>query len=238
MHLISSEDHETMSRSAAGQIVDAVRQTPDLLLCLATGQTPVRTYALLAEHHRADPQLFSRVRILKLDEWYGLPMTAPQTGEVYLQHHVLGPLGIEPARYFGLRSDAEDAVAECARMDAVLAREGPIDLCVLGMGTNGHLGFIEPGTDLSLHTHVATLAPSSRQHTMVAALPDPPTHGLTLGLADVMASAEILLLVSGPAKQDALGRLLKRRIQTQFPASLLWLHPNATCFYDRAAAGM
>lgn len=237
MQTVPFETHEHLSRAAAALIVDAVRAQPDLLLCLATGQTPVRTYALLAEAHRQDPALFDRVRILKLDEWYGLPMTAPETGEVYLKQHVLDPLGISPDRYMGFQSDAPDAVAECARVAAWLEGEGPIDLCVLGMGTNGHLGFIEPGTDLSLHAHVATLAPTTRQHAMVAALSAPPTHGLTLGLANVMGAARVLLLVSGAGKQAALARLRKRRIQTQFPASLLWLHPDALCLFDQAAAG-
>ncbi len=235
MHLQLVETYEALSQIAAARIVEAVRRKPDLLLCLATGQTPLRTYALLADYHREDPVLFSQVRILKLDEWLGLPPTAPETCEVYLKHHVLGPLGIRQERFFGFQSDAADGVMECARMDAIVKREGPIDLCILGVGTNGHLGFIEPGTDLSLHAHVATLEPSSRQHTMVQSMPEPPTHGLTLGLADVMTSGAVMLLVSGTTKQEALKRLLKRRIQTQFPASLLWLHPNVLCLYDQAA---
>ena len=229
-------DYEQMSRRAAGEIVGDLRERPNLLLCVATGSSPTRTYELLAEQRRENPDLFSRLRVLKLDEWGGLPEDDPGTCESYIRRHILGPLGVSPDRYLTFRGDAADPVDECRKLQAVLEQHGPIDLCVLGLGVNGHLGFNEPSDALHPGPHVAPLTEQSLGHPMVRHARGRVRHGLTLGMGDILCSRRILVLVNGPHKRDPLRRLLTPQVSTGFPASLLWLHPDVTVLADAEAA--
>jgi galactosamine-6-phosphate isomerase len=229
-------DHEQSSRRAARHIAAALRRKPGLLLGLATGASPTSAYARLARMRAREQSLFRRVRVVKLDEWLGVSMAHPSTSETYLRKKVLGPWGIPRSRYQGFRSQATDLAAECARVARWLARHGPLDLCVLGLGRNGHLLMNEPAETLVPGPHVARLAPSTRRHSMVKAMKRPPAHGLTLGLADILASRTILLLVSGRHKAAAFRRMMRGRVTPRCPASLLWLHPDVTVYCDREAA--
>lgn len=228
MHVEAFPDEEALSRAAAALIVAAVRERPSLLLCAATGASPTRTYARLAEAARDEPGCFDRMRVLKLDEWGGLPMDDPGSCEAYLRAHLVGPLGISEDRYVAFRSDAPDPEAECRRVDAELRRQGPIDLCVLGLGRNGHLALNEPADALVPHAHVAALAPETQQHPMIRHVAQPPAYGFTLGMAGILGARRILVLVSGAHKREPLERMLTPRITTHVPASLLWLHGDVT----------
>ena len=154
--------------------------------------------------------------------------------ETYLQRHLIGPLRIPSDRYFAFQNQANPEM-ECARISQILAMTGPIDLSILGLGLNGHLGFNEPADALQPRSHRAELAPSSLQHSMIQKAKIPIKYGLTLGMADLLHSKKILLLVNGSHKATALQQLLSGRISTHFPASFLWLHPQVICFCDRAA---
>ena len=155
--------------------------------------------------------------------------------ESYLEDKLLGPLRIPRSRYQGFRPRPRDAGAECARIARWLARHGPIDLCVLGLGRNGHLLMNEPAPSLPPGPHVALLSPSTRRHSMLEGLKTPPRRGLTMGLADILQSRTILLLVSGRQKAAPLRRMLSGRVTTRCPASFLWLHSHVTVHCDRAA---
>ena len=237
MEFVTAADYEAMSRRAAEFVVRTVREEPGLVMCLATGSSPTRTYELLGEAAKREPSLFSRVIVVKLDEWGGLPPEHPGTCETYLRRHVLEPLGIMHDRYIGFRGDAPDAQTERDRFRRAI-RGKHIGLCVLGLGVNGHLGFNEPSDTLQPHAHVATLTPESLAHPMVRETGAVVSYGLTLGMADILQSKQVLLLVNGPHKREPLQRLLSGEITTRFPASLLWLHPDATCVCDQAAAGV
>jgi len=233
--IIRAADHEAMSQAAAARLVAQLRRKPDSLLILATGNTPERAYQLLAERGRAEPGLCDRLCILKLDEWGGLSMDDPATCEVALRRTLVGPLGIGPDRFSGWHSTPADIEAECRRIRQWLAEHGPADLCVLGLGLNGHLGFNEPGDHLQPGPHRARLSSESKQHTMLDQARGQPGYGLTLGLRDILQSREILLLVSGVQKAPQLRRLLQPEITPQFPASFLWLHAAVTVCCDVAA---
>ncbi len=234
-----SENYEALSQRAADRIRVALARKPNLLLCAAGGGSPARTYQLLVEQQHRDPAAFAALRVVKLDEWGGLPMDDPGSCETQLRSTLLTPLAISEDRCFGFRSDAADPGAECARVRQRLAVEGAIDLCVLGLGVNGHVAMNEPAPHLPPFAHVARLSEESLRHPMLAQSKIQPTHGLTLGLGEILASREILLLVSGPAKRAPLRRLLNREITTAFPASFLWLHPHWTLLCDReATAGL
>ncbi|MFO0915362.1 MAG: 6-phosphogluconolactonase [Pirellulales bacterium] len=227
-------DHESMSVRAAERIEQQLRYKPGSLLCLATGHTPMLSYDMLAARVLSEPELGREVRVVKLDEWGGLAMDDPASCEVFLQTSLILPLGWHD-RYLAFDGQASDFDNECARIARVLEAEGPIDLCVLGLGLNGHLGFNEPAAYLQPHAHVANLSHTSLTHTMLTQTATRPSCGLTLGIADLLQSRQILLLVSGAAKRPVVERLLSGRITTEFPASMLLTHPHATLMCDEAA---
>lgn len=229
-------DSEEMSLRAARYLHLRVRDKGDLLLCAATGGTPTRTYELLAASFAAHRSQVSRLRVIKLDEWGGLPEGDEGTCEAYLRRHLLDPLGVTPDRYTGFRPGAADPAAECDAVATALDVRGPIDVAVLGLGVNGHLGFNEPAPALQAHPHVAQLSEASLDHPMVRHARDSVRYGMTLGIGDILHARSVLLLVNGAHKRDALRRLISGPVATQFPASMLWLHPDVTCVCDADAA--
>jgi galactosamine-6-phosphate isomerase len=235
LRFIVCDGREALARRAAAAVLDAIRARPDLLLCATSGSTPTRAYDLLALRGREEPRLFERVRLLKLDEWVGLPMDDPSTCEAYLREHLLDPLGIPSERYVGFRGDAIAPEAECEHIAGVLAEQGPIDLCILGLGVNGHLGLNEPGPELHPGPHVTALSRASLDHPMLRRARGQVRQGVTLGMGDILRSRKVLLLVSGAHKREAMQRLREPRVSTAFPASLLWLHADATCLCDNEA---
>ena len=230
-----ADTHEAMSRQAAAFIRAELARCPALLFCVSAGTTPTRTYDLLAAARALEPRLFTRLRLLKIDEWGGLAPDHPATCEAYLRARLVEPLAVPAERYGGFAPSPRDPEAECRRVRLWLAAHGPIDLCLLGLGTNGHLALNEPAAALQPHAHLAQLTSSSRAHPMLHATRARPAYGLTLGLADILRSRRVLLLVSGGHKRSQLERLLQPLISPQFPASFLWLHPDVTVLCDRAA---
>jgi len=230
-----AKDEADLSRHAAAQVLRELQRKPDLLLGVATGATPTLTYERLGGARAMEPALFRRLRILTLDEWLGLPPRHPASCEAYVREKLLGPLGVDPSRYRGWRTESRAPRVECERMSRWLGRHGPMDLCILGLGQNGHLLMNEPGPTLDPAPHVARLAESTRRHSMLRSTGAVPRFGLTMGLADVLQAKAILLLVSGRHKRAALERMLRGRVSTRCPASFLWLHPEVTVHYDRAS---
>jgi len=235
MKIIKVDDHNTLSREAASLIIEELKKNKQALLCAATGASPTGTYTSLKHTFDQQPELFSRMRVIKLDEWGGLPMNNPSTCESYLQKHVIGPLNMTNDRYISFQSDPKDPAGECARIQAELKRSGPIDMCILGLGMNGHLALNEPESFLEAETHVAKLSASSLEHPMIGETGMKPSYGLTLGMANILQSRCILLLISGSKKKEITSTLLNRQISTALPASFLWLHPNVVCLVDREA---
>ncbi len=229
-------DCAAISRVAAGIIHDAVRRKPDLLLCAATGSSPTDTYARLAELQEQTPADFSSMRVIKLDEWGGLPMDDSGSCESYLRKHLLDPLGIGDDRYVGFESRPEDGEEECREIREWLERQGPIDMAILGLGMNGHVALNEPADSLEPFAHVAELAHSSLSHSMLQSSRYRPQFGLTLGLGEILQARRVILLVSGESKREVFAHWRQGRLSTRFPASLLHLHPRLTCLCDREAA--
>lgn len=229
-------DAEALGQETAKRLLEAVIHKPDLLWCAAGGSTPQRAYELLAKSAATQLDRFRSLRLVKLDEWGGLAMDDPGTCEYQVRTSVGVPLGVTTERYLGFDSNPADPIAECSRIRQRLAAEGPIDLCLLGLGLNGHIGMNEPAPFLEAEAHIASLAESTLRHPMLAHARSQPAYGLTLGLAEILGSREILLLVSGAKKREPLRRLLRHEITTEFPASFLWLHPNWTLLCDRVAA--
>lgn len=235
LRLVVAKSPREIGRMAADHLKSALRIRPDLVLCVPTGASPLAMYRAVAKDAAAEPELFSKLRVLKLDEWG--PLSGEEAGscESYIRKEILAPLGVAPERYVGFVGDAPDPEAECARVSAELERWGGIDLCLLGIGVNGHLGLNEPADSLSDGAHVAQLTESSQDHGMLASAAIRPTFGITLGMGDLLRARSILLLVHGATKREPMERFLTRRITTQFPASLLWAHRDTTVLCDRDA---
>lgn len=236
LRLEVAPDCEAMSRQAAGLILEELKRKPDLLLCASAGGTPTRTYELLGQQAASQPGLFSQMRVLQIDEWSGLEAGHPATCEQDLRTKLLEPLRIGNDRFVGFKTHATAARNECERIAGWLARNGPIDVCILGLGLNGHVAMNEPGEWLTPHAHVARLTRSSLQHPMLKHSRKKPRCGLTIGMADILSSRQVMLLVSGRHKREAMKCLLKPEVYTRFPASFLWLHPQAVVLCDCDAA--
>jgi len=230
------ESQDGLSAQAAALVLAEIEKKRDCLLCAATGNSPIGLYEKLAGTAQTDPGLFAALRIIKLDEWGGIPEGGPGTAERYLRSRLLEPLSVAPERYISLASTGPDPAEECRRVSSELERSGPIDLCILGLGVNGHIGFNEPGPVLLPHCHVAPLSEESRRHAMVRGMENPPRFGLTLGMQEILASRRIVLLVAGEGKQQVVARLLSAEVSTVVPASFLWLHANVDCLIDQSAA--
>lgn len=231
------KDYEAVSRLSAEVIAEAIEAKADALVCAATGSTPTRAYELLCQR-AVDGLPVDRLRLLKLDEWGGFAMEDEATCEAYLQRHLVRPLKIDAQRYLAFQSNPEDPSSECEKMRARLAELGPIDICILGLGLNGHLGFNEPAEFLQPFAHVARLADATRRHPMVSHSPEKVSYGLTSGISDIMQSRFVVLMVSGESKAEPMRQLMSQEITPQFPASMLWMHPNVLCVCDESAASL
>jgi galactosamine-6-phosphate isomerase len=230
-------DYEAMSRRAEEVIASELKHQPDLLVCASAGGSPTGTYQHLGLRYKKQPELFRKLRILQIDEWAGLPHRSPASCETDLRVKLLEPLHIGKGKFFGFDSGARSLVSECTRMEEWLSKNGPIDICILGLGRNGHVAMNEPASAFTPGPHVAKLTRTSQRHPLLQHLAKKPRHGLTLGMGNILQSRKILLLVNGSHKRAALKRLMQKRVSTRFPASFLWLHPDATVVCERKAAG-
>ncbi|WP_165043692.1 galactosamine-6-phosphate isomerase [Dysgonomonas sp. ZJ709] len=231
------DSYDQLSRKANDIIIENLLQHKSLLFCAATGNSPTRMYEMLSKEYSNRSELFSQIQVIKLDEWGGLPQNHSGTCETYLQEYVIKPLKITEDRYVSFQSNALQPEKECERVQSELEKRGPIDICILGLGMNGHIAFNEPADFLQPNCHIARLSPQSLQHSMVAGEDNKPQYGLTLGMADIMGSKLIILLINGVNKREITQSFLSTKITTSLPASLLWLHPNVICLLDKEAIG-
>lgn len=233
LRLVVADDYEQMSDYSANLIYDEIHNKKDLLICAATGSTTTKTYSLLSKKYNNNPQIFQDIRIIKLDEWVGIPMNDSATCEVYLQKHLILPLNIDSSRFISFTSNPVSPEQEIKRISKIFNDSGDIDLCILGIGINGHLGFNEPAKHLNAGPHIAKLTDTTKKHTMALETEHELEYGLTLGMNDIMRSKKILLVVNGSHKEEAFKKFLSRKISTQFPATMLWMHPNVTVVCDK-----
>ncbi len=234
MHINYCSSYGKMSGLAAALVKEALKEKPDLLLCTATGSSPEGLYKELTETARVQKELFNQMRVLKLDEWGGIPENHPVSCEYFLRKKLLDPLEIPAERYISFASDPEDPEGECSRIHSKLKKDGPIDICILGLGANGHLALNEPAEKLEPFSHVASLTQESLQHPMIASLEQKPKYGLTLGIKEILDSQKIIMLVSGKGKKKIAEKFLEGKVSTELPASFLWQHPQVECLVEQA----
>lgn len=236
MQLIVTDAQQAAVR-AAGLYVDLLRRKPDAVLGLATGSPPLGLYARLAALYRAGELSFRRATSFNLDEYVGLPATHDQSYRYFMEHNLFSHVDL-PAERTHVPSGLDVSDAALAGYDAAIEAAGGIDLQLLGLGGNGHIGFNEPGTPFGLGTHVVELTARTRQDNarFFASLDEVPTHAATMGVKTVMHARAILLLAFGSAKAEAVRAALMGPVTEDVPASVLQLHPDVTVFCDEEAA--
>jgi len=240
MDVVIVEDQRALGHSAASLVVEAVRADPRLVLGVATGSSPVTTYRALVSARDAGLD-FSQVRCVALDEYLGLPESDPASYHSFVRREIAAPLGIRPERVLVPDGGAPDPDAACAAFEGALRGLGGVDLQLLGIGRNGHLGFNEPGSPFGSRTRVARLSPTTRADNarFFTRPEDVPTHCLTQGLGTILEASRLVLVASGPHKAEAVAAALEGPVTEACPASVLQHHRAVTVIVDReAAAGL
>ena len=237
MRFISCADYTAMSRQAANLISAQVIVKPNCVLGLATGSTPIGTYKQLIEWYNKGDLSFANVRSVNLDEYKGLSGDHDQSYRYFMQNNLFNHVDIDVANTSVPNGKAEDADAECAAYDAHIRELGGIDLQLLGMGHNGHIGFNEPADEFVGPTHVVELAQSTidANKRFFASEADVPRQALTMGMAAILQARSVVVVVSGEDKAEIVHKAFFGPITPRVPASLLQLHPNVTGVGDEAA---
>jgi glucosamine-6-phosphate deaminase len=237
MKVIEAKDYQDLSKIAADYIIKKVCTSPQLKLGLATGGTPTGIYSNLIADHQKNETSYQGVTTFNLDEYVGLSGTHPSSYRYYMNHNLFDHIDIQKNNTFVPSGVAADIQTECAAYEALIQKHKGIDLQILGIGKNGHIGFNEPGTSFESETHVVELTASTRKANarFFNSLDEVPTKAITMGIASIMKSREILLLISGEQKKEALERLLTGNVDESFPASVLKKHPYVTIIADKAA---
>lgn len=237
MRFISCADYAAMSRQAANLISAQVIVKPNCVLGLATGSTPIGTYKQLIEWYNKGDLSFADVRSVNLDEYKGLSGDHDQSYRYFMQNNLFNHVDIDVANTSVPNGKAADADAECAAYDAHIRELGGIDLQLLGMGHNGHIGFNEPADEFVGPTHVVELAQSTidANKRFFASEADVPRQALTMGMAAILQARSVVVVVSGEDKAEIVHKAFFGPITPRVPASLLQLHPNVTVVGDEAA---
>jgi glucosamine-6-phosphate deaminase len=234
------DDNKEYVNYAANHFCRVVQAKPMAVLGLATGSSPIGLYQELVARYKAGKVDFAQVRTFNLDEYVGISPQHPQSYRFFMEQNLFAHVNI-PAENIHIPSGVgADMGAEATRYERLLAENGPVDLQVLGLGVNGHIGFNEPGTPFSSRTHVvqltdSTIAANSRFFTTKAEVP---RQAITMGVASIMSAREIMLLATGDSKAQAVKAALEGEVTTQVPASVLQTHPAVTIILDPAAAAL
>lgn len=237
MNIIEVKDYAEMSQKAAEYIIEKVSQSPKLNMGLATGGTPIGTYKNLIEDFKKNGTSYRNVTTFNLDEYVGLSGDNENSYRYFMDVQFFNHIDIDKEKTFVPLGNKTNLDEECIRYEQLLADHNGIDLQVLGIGSNGHIGFNEPGTSFNTQTHVVDLAPSTIEANarFFNQIEEVPTKAITMGISTIMKSKEILLLVSGANKKEAMSRLLTENVSESFPASVLKNHPCVTIIADKAA---
>lgn len=229
MELIHAETYEDMSEIGAEILLDTIRKKPDAVICLATGNSPALMYEKICKVINRERIDLSQITFVKLDEWYGVDPQDECTCTSFLKEHLLDQLYMQPKQIIEFVSNAADITQELHKVDAFLS-EYPIDVMILGLGMNGHLGLNEPGDYLMLSSHFTELSEKTKTHSMVKNRTL--QGGLTIGFKGIFEAKKVLMLICGEKKEAAYQAFMSQRITTAVPASLLWLHPNCVTILD------
>ena len=240
MRIYKAKDYNEMSRKAANIISAQIIMKPDAVLGLATGSSPIGTYKQLIDWYNKWDLDFSEIRSVNLDEYKGLDASNPQSYAYFMRHNLFDSVNIKLENTNipnGLETDIEK---ECTRYNNIIKSLGGIDLQLLGIGNNGHIGFNEPGEAFEKETHCVKLTENTIQANarFFSSIGEVPTHAYSTGIKNIMQARSILLIASGEAKAEAMYQALFGPITPTVPASILQLHNNVSIVADEAALSL
>lgn len=237
MKVIKTKDYADMSRKAANIISAQIILKPDSVLGLATGSTPVGTYEELTDRYHKGDLDFSRIHSVNLDEYRGLDASNDQSYHYFMNKHLFKNVNIDTANTHVPDGSEPDSDKACADYEEIIRSYGGIDLQLLGLGHNGHIGFNEPAEEFAKTTHCVDLTESTIQANkrFFEKEEDVPRQAYTMGIGTIMKAKAILVVVSGEDKADILNEVINGPITPKVPASVLQLHPNVTIVADEAA---
>ena len=239
MKLLIAKDYDELSTRAATLVIETVKQRPVAVLGLATGATPLGMYANLVQSYARLEISFTQVRTFNLDDYVGLPRLSPDSFYQYMHRAFFSQTDVRPENIYLLDGTAHNLTDECVNYERYIEEVGGIDLQIVGIGRDGHLGFCEPGTSFESKTFVAKLTESTRQANAggLQSLDEVPKRAITMVLSTIMSARKILLLANGQAKTDILRQALYGPVTEAVPASILQRHPDCTVILDALAAG-
>lgn len=237
MQIIRARDYEDMSCKAAGILSAQIILKPDCVLGLATGSTPIGIYEQLILRYQEGELSFSKVKTVNLDEYKGLAPDHEQSYRYFMDTHLFSHVDIDKKDTYTPDGLAEDEAAECARYEGVIRQMNGVDMQLLGLGHNGHIGFNEPAGAFQKSTHCVALTESTIQANsrLFERIEDVPHHAYTMGIGTIMGAKKILLVVSGQDKAKILREACFGPITPKVPASILQLHPDVTVVGDAEA---
>ena len=239
MHQHIFETPELLAKSAAGNILDLVSTNPNAVICIASGDTPRLTNKYVVEGAKQHGIDFSRVQFVSLDEWVGIPRTNTGSCYYFLNETIFEPLAIKEGNIHFFNATATDLQAECERMNKTIAELNGIDLIVLGIGVNGHIGFNEPGVLPDLFAHVIdldaiTLQVGQKYFAETSSI----QKGITLGIEWIMQSKMAILMATGSKKAAIIKKTLEEKVSVAVPASYIQAHSNSFVLLDKDAAAL
>ncbi|WP_408006656.1 glucosamine-6-phosphate deaminase [Pseudalkalibacillus sp. A8] len=237
MDVITVNDKQEMSEKASAILFNELKRNPDLVLGVATGGTPAGTYNKLVEKVLAANLDLSEITTVNLDEYVGLARDHEESYWHYIYTHLYEPLNLSPDRALVPYGLSDDLQAECTKYEEAIQKVGGVDLQILGVGRNGHIGFNEPGTPFKSKTHVVELTDSTRQANarFFGHKEEVPTQAITVGISTIMESRSILLLASGKEKAEAVKALLSGAVDQKWPVTVLNQHPSVTLVVTKDA---
>lgn len=237
MRVIVCNDYNEMSRRAAKLVASQMTLKPDSVLGLATGSTPIGLYENLVEMNKRGEIDFSDITTFNLDEYYPISPDNDQSYRYFMNEHLFNHVNIDKSRTYVPNGEASDPETECADYEKLIMQHGGIDLQILGIGQNGHIGFNEPDNNLNTVTHLTELTQSTidANSRFFARREDVPTRALTMGISSILKSRKIILLASGRTKYRVVSELLNEGINTNIPATMLKVHPDVVLICDKEA---
>lgn len=225
--LLIHQNHETLSQAVAERVMQVLHDKPDALICLPSGNTPLRLFEILVNQQEIGAVDFSRCTFAMLDEWLGMDGTDEGSCRYWIDKELLNPLAFRPEQIIAFDAKSDDLPAECARVDREIAGRKGFDLVVLGVGMNGHLALNEPGTPFDSYAHVSTLDPLTAQvGQKYFSQQTPLIEGVTLGMRHFREARQLIVMASGAAKAAVMKRALEGGVTEGFPASMVQ-HDNA-----------
>jgi glucosamine-6-phosphate deaminase len=233
------QSEDALAKALAKRVASAIRAHPDIVLGLPSGRTPIALYAELVTVTRESGLDWSRVRTFNLDEFVGLGDHSPGSYRRFMHDRLFKHVNITASQIGFLDGHARDLQAECERYDRAIESVGGLDLLILGIGANGHIGFNEPAETLAARTHRVVLEDESRAGNALwfdGDVAQVPREALSMGMATILNAREIVLVATGEGKADAVRAMLEGGVTTRMPASFLQLHPRTTVMLDEAAA--